>query len=141
MSLLPSLEDEDGRVAVRFPDGALTRGELDRAAAAVGAELPPEGPVALWATPHTATVIGLVAALRAGLAVALIDPKTGAAEIDRMLAVSRPRVALAPDAVDAGGLPVISPMARGGAGAGPPLEDRSAESSLIVFTSGTTGPA
>ena len=81
MSLLPTLERREAQVAVGFPDRSLGREELEQAAAAVRVRLPPDGPLALWAAPHSATAIGLVAAMRAGRHVVPIDIKAGPAEI------------------------------------------------------------
>jgi malonyl-CoA/methylmalonyl-CoA synthetase len=137
MSLLPPLEGQAAQVAVSFPDGSLTRGELERAAGALRARLPARGPVVLWAAAHTATAIGLVAALRAGLQVVPIDVKSGPGEVARIVEVCRPSAALAPPGVELAGLPLLSPVTPFGDA---PTEDRSGESGLIVFTSGTTGP-
>jgi malonyl-CoA/methylmalonyl-CoA synthetase len=139
MSLLPPLEGQAAQAAVSFPDGSLSRGELERAASALRARLPARGPVALWAAPHTATAIGLVAALRAGLQVVPIDVKSGPGEVARIVEVCRPSAALAPPGVELAGLPVLSP-ATPLRDAPAQAEDRSGESGLIVFTSGTTGP-
>jgi malonyl-CoA/methylmalonyl-CoA synthetase len=140
MSLLPPLDGQAARAAVGFPDGSLRRGELERAASELRARLPSRGPVALWAAPHTATAIGLVAALRAGLQVVPLDVKSGPAVLAQIVEVCRPSAALAPPGVEVAGLPVLS--ATTSISASPPeAEDRSDESGLIVFTSGTTGPA
>jgi malonyl-CoA/methylmalonyl-CoA synthetase len=139
MSLLAPVEGPARGAAVSFPDGSLGRAELEQAAAAVRLRLPPQGPVALWAAAHTATAVALVAALRAGLQVVPIDVKSGPAEIARILEVCRPRALLAPAGVAVAGLEVISPeVGAQGEGEAP---DLSGESRLIVFTSGTTGPA
>ena len=81
-----------------------------------------------------------MAALRAGLAVVPIDVKSGPAEISRIVEVCRPSALLAPPGVVAAGLEVISPVTSDEA-ADDGADDRSAHSGLIVFTSGTTGPA
>src|ERR1700728_2667571 len=96
MSLLPPLERQAAHAAVVFPDGSLRRDELERAASALRTRLPSRGPVALWAAPHTATAIGLVAGLRAGLQVVPLDVKGGPAELARIVEVCRPSAALAP---------------------------------------------
>jgi malonyl-CoA/methylmalonyl-CoA synthetase len=139
MSLLPPLEDPAKQAAVSFPDGSLERAELERAASGLRPLLPPQGPVALWAAPHTATAVALVAALRAGLHVIPIDVKSGPGEIARIIEFCRPSALLAPAGVAVAGLEVISPgVDVDAADEGP---DLSAGSGLIVFTSGTTGPA
>ncbi len=68
MSLLPPPEGLAAGAAVRFPDGALSRAELEAAAAELRTRLPRHGPLALWASARTATAVGLLAALRAGIA-------------------------------------------------------------------------
>ena len=140
MSLLPPLEGPATAAAVRFPDGALSRAELERAAAELRMRLPRRGPLALWASAHTATAVGLLAALRAGMQVVPIDTKSGAAELERIVEVCRPSALLAEAGVALAGLPTISPAPPAKAAASP-QEDRSAHGGLIVFTSGTTGPS
>jgi malonyl-CoA/methylmalonyl-CoA synthetase len=139
MSLLPPPQGPAQGAAVSFPDGSLGRAELERAAAGLRPRLPAQGPVALWAAAHTATAVALVAALRAGLQVVPIDVKSGPAEIARIIDACRPGALLAPAGVAVAGLEVISPEV--GEQAGGEAPDRSGESGLIVFTSGTTGPA
>ena len=143
MSLLPPIEDPAPRAAVAFPDGSLRRDELEHAAAVLATRLPREGPIALWAAPHTSTAIALVSALRAGLHVVPIDVKAGAAEVARIIAVCRPSALLAPPGASVHGLESIVPAPASATGAPGELagEDRSDEAGLIVFTSGTTGPA
>jgi malonyl-CoA/methylmalonyl-CoA synthetase len=142
MSLLPAPAARPDAIAARFPDGELSRAALEAAAAQLGSRLPAEGPVALWALPSTATAIGLVAALRAGIHVVPLDPRAGAAELARILEVCRPTALIAPEGTALPGLPTIAPAPALGAAAGS-LDgvDRSDRGGLIVFTSGTTGPA
>jgi malonyl-CoA/methylmalonyl-CoA synthetase len=140
MPLLPALAGRADAPAVSFPDGSLTRGQLDHAAAELRARLPAEGPVALWAVSHTSTAIGLCAALGAGMHVVPIDPRAGAAEIARIVGVCRPTALLAEEGTAIAGLETIPPE-RIGRGGGAIVDDRSASGGLIVFTSGTTGPS
>jgi malonyl-CoA/methylmalonyl-CoA synthetase len=141
MSLLPPLEGPAAGAAVRFPDGALSRAELERAAAELRTRLPAGGPLALWASAHTATAVGLLAALRAGMQVVPIDTKTGAAELERIIEICRPSALLAEPGIVLAGLPTISPAPGAPGAAASPEADRSAHGGLIVFTSGTTGPS
>ena len=142
MSLLPPLERPGAGAAVRFPDGALSRPELERAAAELRTRLPRYGPLALWASAHTATTVGLVAALRAGMQVVPIDTKSGAAELERIFEACRPSALLAQPGVELRGVPTISPApASPATAAAAPQADRAAHGGLIVFTSGTTGPS
>ena len=140
MPLLPALAGRADAPAVSFPDGSLTRAELDLAAAELRSRLPAQGPVALWAEPRTSTAIGLCAALGAGMHVVPVDPRAGAAEIERIVGVSRPAALLAEEDTVIAGLETIPP-GRVRPRAGTSGEDRSASAGLIVFTSGTTGPS
>jgi malonyl-CoA/methylmalonyl-CoA synthetase len=137
VSLLP--EATGTRAAVSFPDGSLSAAALEQAAGELRSRLPGGGPIALWAAPSVITAIGLLAALRAGRHVVPIDPRAGAAELERIVAVARPSALLAAAGTAIAGVPTISP-AREVTAADGGGEDRSAESGLIVFTSGTTGP-
>lgn len=141
MSLLPPPEGLAAGAAVRFPDGALSRAELEAAAAELRTRLPRHGPLALWASARTATAVGLLAALRAGMQVVPIDTKSGPAELERIVEVCRPSALLAETGIALAGLPTISPAPATAAAAGSPQADRSADGGLIVFTSGTTGPS
>ena len=140
MSLLPPLERPSEAAALAFPDGTLSYAELAAAARQLRSRLPSEGPLALWATAATATAIGLVAALRAGMHVVPIDPKAGRAELDRILAEVQPTALLADDGTAVASLRTISPSRHQTAPQATLTDDdRSAEGGLIVFTSGTTG--
>jgi malonyl-CoA/methylmalonyl-CoA synthetase len=140
MSLLPPLERPSEAAALVFPDGTLSYAALEAAARELRSRLPSEGPLALWATPATATAIGLVGALRAGMHVLPIDPKSGSAELHRILTEARPTALLADAGTTLEGLRTISPShdqtVPHATVAG---DDRSAEGGLIVFTSGTSG--
>ncbi len=130
-----------------MPDGRLTYGELAAAAAALAAELP-RRPLALWATPSVATVVGLVAALRAGAPVIPIDPKSGDVELAHVLADATPSAVLAARAAElpralaqVGRIDVPTDATAAGdvgvdLGADEPAGERPA---LIMYTSGTTG--
>lgn len=83
--LLPALQSPTGpaasREAIRFgdlslPDDglSLTYGELAAASAALAARIADAGRVAVWATPTAATVIAVVASLRAGVPVVPLNP-------------------------------------------------------------------
>jgi malonyl-CoA/methylmalonyl-CoA synthetase len=138
MSLFPLLESARNVPALAFPDGELTYAALAAACAELATRLPRSGPLALWATPHTATAIGLLAALRAGLDVVPLNPKSGPAELAHILAQARPSALLATPEVRLSGLDTISPDARGRPGAPAAPAERAGR--LIVYTSGTTGP-
>lgn len=163
--LLPALQSPTGpaasREAIRFgdlslPQGglSLTYGGLAAASAALAARIADAGRVAVWATPTAATVIAVVAALRAGVPVVPLNPRTGERELAHILADSEPTAVLAgPDdelppaleklrrvTVDARALAASAvaasavPEEYGAGEAGPEAP------ALIVYTSGTTGP-
>ncbi|MEU1220318.1 acyl-CoA synthetase [Streptomyces microflavus] len=163
--LLPALQSPTGpaasREAIRFgdlslPHGglSLTYGGLAAASAALAARIADAGRVAVWATPTAATVIAVVAALRAGVPVVPLNPRTGERELAHILADSEPTAVLAgPDdelppaleklrrvTVDAGAVAASAVAASAlpeeyGAGEADPEA-----AALIVYTSGTTGP-
>ncbi|MCX4652140.1 acyl-CoA synthetase [Streptomyces microflavus] len=164
--LLPALQSPTGpaasREAIRFgdlslPHGglSLTYGELAAASAALAARIADAGRVAVWATPTAATVIAVVAALRAGVPVVPLNPRTGERELAHILADSEPTAVLAgPDdelppaleklrrvTVDAG---AVASTVQEGYEAGPEEygagEADPEAAALIVYTSGTTGP-
>ena len=140
MSLVPPLERPSDAIAVGFPDGTLSYTQLRAATRELRARLPGEGPLALWATPSTATIVGLLAALRAGMQVVPLNPRSGEAELRHALSQSRPTALLADAGTTVAGLPTISPGGVGAtATAAVPDDDRSASGGLIIFTSGTTG--
>jgi malonyl-CoA/methylmalonyl-CoA synthetase len=125
--------------AVSFPDGRASYAQLDAASAQLRERLPPgDAPLALWATPELSTAVALVGGLRAGRQLVPIDPKSGPAELERIIEVSGAAALLAPPGVAIPGLATISP---GEADATVAAADRSHEGGLIVFTSGTTGPS
>ena len=138
MSLPPALANRGDSPAVAFPDGALSYAQLAGAVAELQGRLPATGPVALWATAQTATAIGLLAALGAGLDVVPLNPKSGTGELSHILEETRPSALLADAQTGLAGLRTIAPSAGGGlAGAQRPT---TLEGRLIVYTSGTTGP-
>ncbi|MGW5525570.1 acyl-CoA synthetase [Streptomyces xanthochromogenes] len=161
--LFPSLHAAEPREAVRFGEHALTYAELAAAAAAPARRIKDAGRVAVWATPTPQTVVGVVAALVAGVPVVPLNPKTGDRELAHIVRDSGPTVVLAgrgdqlPSllgrltridvdvdadvaaaadadvAVDAEGSPTT-------AGPALPPEPDDESPALIVYTSGTTGP-
>jgi malonyl-CoA/methylmalonyl-CoA synthetase len=144
VAIFPRLLDDPGKQAVEMPDGRMSYGELDAASANLAARLP-AAPVALWATPTLATIVGLVAALRAGVPVIPVNPKSGEMELAHILADAAPAAVLAgrgtqlPAAlaqlarIDADGEPAAE--VGGHVGVEPPSD----APALILYTSGTTG--
>ena len=138
MPLLPALADPGDSPAVAFPDGALSYAQLAAAAADLQRRLPAAGPVALWASAQTATAIGLLAALGAGLDVVPLNPKSGTGELAHILGETRPSALLADAQTRLDGLRTIAPSVDAGAASAPRPGAR--DGRLIVYTSGTTGP-
>src|SRR5262245_27628019 len=139
--LLPALRGPNDALAVTTPAGTLTYRELAAAAAGIAARLEPAEPVAVWATPELATVVGVVGALAAGAPVVPINPKSGPRELEHVVGDAAPAVVLAAPAAELpaalAGLPWIA--AHGGA-AELPAESPADAPALIMYTSGTTGP-
>jgi malonyl-CoA/methylmalonyl-CoA synthetase len=139
MRLLPALEEPTDAPAVAFPDTELSYRELAATVAELCGRLPDRGPVALWATPTAATVVGLLAGVRAGLDVIPLNPRSGPGELDHIVGETRPAALLAAPDTALPGLRTISPSPPGrGHGGRPRASAR--EGGLIVYTSGTTGP-
>ncbi|MFF9566337.1 acyl-CoA synthetase [Streptomyces sp. NPDC014685] len=142
--LLSVPSDGSTREAVRFGEHAMTYDQLAAASTALAGRLADAGRVAVWATSTPATVVAVVAALRAGVPAVPLNPKTGTRELAHIVADSAPAVVLA----GAGDTlpPVLDALDRidvDTAGEGPFAEfpEPSPESpALIVYTSGTTGP-
>ncbi|MFK4209598.1 acyl-CoA synthetase [Streptomyces sp. NPDC030920] len=142
--LLCAPDDGSTREATRFGDDTMTYERLATASTALAARIAGAGRVAVWATPTPATVVAVVAALRAGVPAVPLNPRTGTRELAHIVADSEPTVVLAGagDALP----PVLESLERidvdtVGEGARPTLPEPSPESpALIVYTSGTTGP-
>jgi malonyl-CoA/methylmalonyl-CoA synthetase len=139
MPLLPALEAPTDAPALAFPDGALSYAELAAAVAELRARLPDRGRLALWATPSVATAVGLVAGLAAGLEVVPLNPKSGAREIDHIVAETAPAAVLGTPAGPSAPLPAIAPRP-GANDADRRRSDVADGGGLVVYTSGTTGP-
>jgi malonyl-CoA/methylmalonyl-CoA synthetase len=144
--LLPALHHPTTDLAAVMPDGRLTYAELAAHAAAVAERLPAGGRVALWATPSVATVAGMAGALRAGVPVVPLNPTSGTAELEHILADARPSAVLAapgaqlPPAL--GDLDRLAVDVAADPGAPPPPADEPPgdRPALVMYTSGTTGP-
>ncbi|MEU3371449.1 acyl-CoA synthetase [Streptomyces sp. NPDC006660] len=141
--LFPSLYAAEPGEAVRFGERSLTHAELAAAAGSLAARLAGAGRVALWATPTPQTVVGVVAALVAGVPAIPLNPKTGERELAHIVGDSEPTAILAapgdqlPDALAA--LTRIDVPLTGTARR-LPAEPGEETPALIVYTSGTTGP-
>ncbi|MCK1798125.1 acyl-CoA synthetase [Streptomyces sp. XM4193] len=146
--LLPTLETEPARTAVRVGDRALDYSELAAAARTLAGSLTHPARVAVWATPSLETVVAVVASLLAGVPVVPINPRSGEQELAHIVNDSAPGLVLAA-ADDELPAPLaelsridvqvhvspeeaVSHREFGAAAA-------SATPALIVYTSGTTG--
>src|SRR6266702_2236648 len=144
--LLPRL-GASRRTALRAGAAVLSYAELDRAARAHAARMLADGlavgdRVALWATPHPATVAALVGNALAGLASVPLNPAIGAVELAHVLRDAAPRAVLAAEPAPflartpgARAIVLDGPVSCD-LGAGPALDDPL----LVLYTSGTTGP-
>lgn len=148
--LLPALRTADRKEALRFGEHSLTYAELAGAAGALAGRLAGAGRVAVWATPSPETVVGVVAALLAGVPAVPLNPRTGERELAHILADSAPTAVLAaPDASLPSALEALTRIdvrttVEPGAelpAAGPvPAEPDPGAPAFVVYTSGTTGP-
>lgn len=137
--------DHAGREAVRFDGESLSYAELDRRSAALARQLIAAGAgrdrrVAVALPRSTELLIGLVAILRSGAAYMPVDLSHPAERIERMLARGTPILALAPDGMLIGDLPVLAPSAwetETSAGALPTVAP--GDAAYVIFTSGSTG--
>ncbi|MCT7354294.1 acyl-CoA synthetase [Streptomyces sp. 15-116A] len=144
-SLFPALTDgPPDRPALRFPERALTYGQLGAAAAAVVGGVRGARRVAVWATPELETAVAVTAGLLAGVAVVPLNPKSGEKELGHILADSAPDLVLTAPGAE---LPAPVRDVRRldiditATAPGPPENAADPETpALIVYTSGTTGP-
>jgi malonyl-CoA/methylmalonyl-CoA synthetase len=147
--LLPALRTGGERTALRFPEATLTYAQLERASARVSVAIAGHERVALIAHPVIETAVAVIGALRAGVAVVPLNPRSGAGELAHMINDAQPEALLCgrdlPVADPLSGLALIDVSAVADApgdpapteiGCGPTGE----EPALIVYTSGTTGP-
>ncbi|MGW1888959.1 acyl-CoA synthetase [Streptomyces sp. NPDC002004] len=161
-SLFPALTSGGpgaDRCALRFGDRALTYGRLAHATAALAARLDGAPRVAVWATPGLETAVAVVAALRAGVPVVPLNPKSGGSELTHIVSDSAPALvltapgdALPPALGDVKRVDVVVDTdtdvavhadvaaAGSGAAAAPAEPEDESAPAFIVYTSGTTGP-
>lgn len=138
--LLPVLHEPPQREAVRIGNDALSFAELAASAGAVARHLAGARRVAVVASPTLETVIGVVGAIAAGVAVVPISPTAAPREIEHIVGDSAPDAVLTatPDVPDAfGGLPILSPRGGGASYREQAVDDE--RTALILYTSGTTG--
>jgi malonyl-CoA/methylmalonyl-CoA synthetase len=142
--LLPHLGRPGAHPALVTQDGTLGYRELERAARAHAGRLAADGlrpgdRVAVWATPHAATVAAIVGQALAGVATVPLNPAVGARELAHVLTDAAPRLVLAADpAAFLDRTPGVRAIALDGppAAPAPPAPDAPL---LVLYTSGTTG--
>ncbi|GAA4668830.1 AMP-binding protein [Streptomyces chumphonensis] len=146
-ALFPALGKESAAPALCFGDEVIGYPRLREAAGSLAAELAGRDRVAVWATPTPTTVVGVVAAVLAGVPVVPLNPRSGERELAHVLADCAPDLLLTgpgdelPE-VAAGQerLTVVTERPEGGAPVPAALEPgRDDRAALIVYTSGTTG--
>jgi malonyl-CoA/methylmalonyl-CoA synthetase len=143
--LLPHLGRAADHPAVISREASLGYPALERAALAHAGRLAAEGigpgdRVAIWATPHVATVAALAGQALAGVATVPLNPASGARELAHILADAAPRLILAAEpAAFLEPTPGVRAITLDGPPAAPatPAPDHPL---LVLYTSGTTGP-
>lgn len=144
--LLRDLSARGDRAALRTDDGAVTYRELDRLARVHATRLRQAGigpgdRVAVWATPHVATVAAILGDALLGVATVPLNPALGEAELRHVLADAGPRAVLAADpAAFRARTPAVAPVVLEGNAGPPPPPPAPSDPFLVVYTSGTTGP-
>ncbi|MDK1476818.1 acyl-CoA synthetase [Streptomyces sp. 549] len=144
--LIPALENEPAKTAVRFGDVELSYSELAAAARPLGARIVTRNRVAVWAAPRCETAVAVVAALLAGVPAVPVNPGSGEAELAHIVADCAPdAILVAADEelpTPLAGLPRIdvdlTPDPDEPA-LGHPESGADSMPALIVYTSGTTG--
>jgi fatty acid CoA ligase FadD36 len=140
MPLLTALHSaSDAPVAVSAPS-PLSRHELLGWSLAVAADLKGAPIVAVDAKPDISAIVGIVAALEAGVPVVPVPPDAGDVERAHILNDSGAALILSDDPAAAGstGVPV-TPITRKARTYDTPAEPPAAAPALVLYTSGTTG--
>ena len=144
--LLRDLAAAGDRTALRADDGEASFAALARLARAHAARLRAEGVrsgerVAVWATPHLATVAAVLGDALLGAATVPLNPALGEAELRHVLADARPRLVLAADPASfRARTPAVAGIPLDGPAGPPPPPPAPSDLFLVVYTSGTTGP-
>jgi fatty acid CoA ligase FadD36 len=137
-SLLPGLAaPDDGPEAVRIADVASSREDLLAAAEACAASLIGVRGAVIEAGPTMSTLVGVLGALRAGVAIVPLAPDAGPLERDHVLRDSGAEVVLGDPAwtSDHPRVPIPAPGVSAPAALPP-----AGPGGMVMYTSGTTGP-
>jgi malonyl-CoA/methylmalonyl-CoA synthetase len=143
-ALFPALADPPDRTAISFPDRTLSYRELGRASDAVAAAVSGLGRVAVLAEARL-TCVAVIGALRAGVPVVPINPRSGERELGHIVSDAEPELLLvgpgseARPALSACQVLVVNPDAQAPAGSGSGDTIDPEAPALIIYTSGTTG--
>jgi malonyl-CoA/methylmalonyl-CoA synthetase len=144
--LLGDLAARGARDAIRADDAAVSFAGLERLARIHATRLRDAGirpgeRVAVWATPHVATIAAILGDALLGVATVPLNPALGEAELRHVLADAAPRAVLAAEpAAFRARTPAVAAIAlEGNVGPLPPPPAPS-DLFLVVYTSGTTGP-
>lgn len=142
MPLLTALRaPSDAPAAVSFPDlTPLSRHDLLGWASAVAADIKGAPIVAVDAKSQITTVVGIVAALEAGIPIVPVPPDAGDVERAHLLTDSGAALMLSDDPAAGGrtGVPVM-PVTTTARATGTPAEPPGDAPALVLYTSGTTG--
>jgi malonyl-CoA/methylmalonyl-CoA synthetase len=133
------------RAALVFSDRTLSYAELDAASARVAAAVASFERVAVVAEARIESCVAVAGALRAGVPVIPLNPRSGARELAHVARDAEPAALLIAPGVGVpeplAGVSVITVNLDDTAGRGAPAEPTDPEApALIVYTSGTTGP-
>lgn len=142
MPLLTALlgpDDQDA--AVTTPEAALSRHELLARATHLAADLTGARTVAVHAAAGLPAIVGITAALLAGVPAVPVPPDAGHVERDHLLRDSGAELMLSDDPAAAGeNGPPVRPISGTGRGGHLPPEPPADRPALVLYTSGTTGP-
>jgi malonyl-CoA/methylmalonyl-CoA synthetase len=142
--MLPGLDSGHGaRAALVFPEAQLSYEQLGAASAGVACELVGHSRVAVWAEPTAETCVAVVGALRAGVPVVPLNPRSGTRELAHIFEDAQPEAVLVGPGAEvpdpARECPLVEVDLSAAANWSEPSHDPEVPA-LIVYTSGTTGP-